>query len=209
MRYKYPRTLHLPWSPGRSGDDKVLKSVECFVGKEVVVTEKLDGENTTIYQDYCHARSLDGKHHPSRSPIKNLQSQIGYLLPPNIRVCGENVYAKHSIGYDNLDSPFYVFSVWDREVCLSWDETLEWCEKLGQPSVPVLYRGEFDQDAILKLWNGGSQFGEMGEGYAVRVSDSFSMSEFQTSLAKYVREDHVQTDKHWKATWTPNGMRRD
>lgn len=48
MRIKYPRTLHLPWSPGRGDDDKVLS--------EGQVEEKLDGENTPIYQDgTCHA----------------------------------------------------------------------------------------------------------------------------------------------------------
>ena len=54
-RIKYPRTPHLPFSPGRSDDDIGLGKVE-FTG-EVVVTEKLDGENTTLYHDYLHART--------------------------------------------------------------------------------------------------------------------------------------------------------
>ncbi len=58
-RYKYPRTPHLKWSPGRSADDVELATTEAFEGEEVVVTVKLDGENTTIYRDYLHARSLD------------------------------------------------------------------------------------------------------------------------------------------------------
>lgn len=44
MLYKYPRTYHLPWSPGRSSDDKILKNVDHFKGKSVVVSLKLDGE---------------------------------------------------------------------------------------------------------------------------------------------------------------------
>jgi hypothetical protein len=42
---KYPRTLHLPWSPGLTNDDRQLKSTEHFEGREVVVTVKMDGEN--------------------------------------------------------------------------------------------------------------------------------------------------------------------
>ena len=54
-RVKYPRTYHLPWSEGRTDDDKVLSDDSQFIGKYVVVTEKMDGENTTIYSDgYLH-----------------------------------------------------------------------------------------------------------------------------------------------------------
>jgi len=41
---KYPRTPHVPWSPGNTADDIVLDSIrhlESLV--DVVVTEKLDG----------------------------------------------------------------------------------------------------------------------------------------------------------------------
>lgn len=72
MRVKYPRTFHLPWSRSYTHDDKVLKHVQHFEGKEVVVTEKMDGENTTMYRDYLHARSIDSKDHPSRHWIKNV-----------------------------------------------------------------------------------------------------------------------------------------
>ena len=58
-RVKYPRTFHLPYSPQRGEGDKVLPSDDIFRGKPVVVTEKMDGENTTLYADYLHARSID------------------------------------------------------------------------------------------------------------------------------------------------------
>jgi hypothetical protein len=41
---KYPRTWHLPWSESESSDDVWLTDTKHFEGKEVVVTEKLDGE---------------------------------------------------------------------------------------------------------------------------------------------------------------------
>ncbi len=40
----------------------MLESFEHFERLEnVVVTEKLDGENTTLYHDYLYTRSLDSK----------------------------------------------------------------------------------------------------------------------------------------------------
>ena len=66
-RVRYPRTYHLPWSPGATDDDRVLPDVRHFEGQEVVVTAKMDGEQTTMYTDYLHARSIDWSRHPSRS----------------------------------------------------------------------------------------------------------------------------------------------
>jgi hypothetical protein len=96
MRTKYPRIPHLTWSPGRSEDDIALDSIEHLEQlKDVVVTEKLDGENTTLYHDYLHARSVDSKSHPSRntllSPLKGGLSQfhakIRYDIPEDFRSC--------------------------------------------------------------------------------------------------------------------------
>jgi hypothetical protein len=42
MYYKYPRTFHFPWSNATS-DDRILDSFDYFLGKQVVVTEKVDG----------------------------------------------------------------------------------------------------------------------------------------------------------------------
>ncbi len=39
---KYPRTPHLPWSPGGTRDDRRLASVSRLLDQELVITEKLD-----------------------------------------------------------------------------------------------------------------------------------------------------------------------
>lgn len=124
MRVKYPRTYHFDFSLGLSSDDKLISSLDAFEGQEVVVTTKMDGENTTLYSDYTHARSLDSGHHESRSWIKSKQAEIGHLIPQGWRICGENLYARHSIVYNDLHSYFYVFNIWNEEnKCLSWDAT--------------------------------------------------------------------------------------
>lgn len=42
-KYKYPRTFHLPFSLCISSDDKRLSDDEHFIGKTIVMTEKMDG----------------------------------------------------------------------------------------------------------------------------------------------------------------------
>lgn len=193
---KYPRTYHLPWSEGRTSDDKTIKDCSMFEGKEVVVTEKLDGENTSIYNGYCHARSIDGRNHWSRSWVKNLQSRIGYEIPESWRICGENLYAKHSIKYDSLESYFYAFSIWDdTNQCLSWKETQEYCSILKMPTVPVLYEGIWDKTKIKALFSEDKR--ETMEGYVVRVKGEFPYRDFSKSVAKFVRKEHVGTAHHW------------
>lgn len=195
---KYPRTYHLPWSLGVTSDDKVLKDLSNFEGKLVVVTEKLDGENTTIYNNYFHARSLDGNKHPSQDMLKNNISLWQYMLPTGVRVCGENVYAKHSIEYSMLDSYFQAFSVWEEDICLDWYSTVDFLNSLGVTTVPVLYIGTFDEHVIKSLYTGVSSQGGVQEGYVVRLLDSFKYEDFSKSVAKFVRKNHVQTDKNWR-----------
>jgi hypothetical protein len=94
---KYPRTPHLPWSPGGTSDDKRMLDVGPLLG-DVVITEKMDGSNVALSRENFFARS--------------------------------------------------------------------------HAQVPV--HRSFD---------------------LVRVADSFR--DFRTSVAKWVRKDHVQTDVHW------------
>jgi hypothetical protein len=201
---KYPRTLHLPWSPGVSEDDLVLSDSFMFEGQEVIVTEKLDGENTSMYPDHIHARSLDSRQHPSRDWVKAFHGSIAHLIPEDWRLCGENMYARHSIHYDNLKSYFYLFAIWnERNICLSWEETQEWSELLGLELPPLLYQGSWDEEKIrgIKL-DLATQ-----EGYVIRTAKSFVYGDFQKHVAKWVRKGHIQTDQHWMHTEVvPNGL---
>mgnify|MGYP001581601443 CR=1 FL=1 len=194
---KYPRTYHLPWSLGRTNDDRGLEDLSHFQKQEVVVTLKMDGEQTTMYRDHIHARSLDSMAHPSRTWVKNLHGQIAHELPEAWRLCGENLFAKHSIQYSSLPAYFLVFSLWDdRNVCRSWDETVEWTELLGLKTVQVLYRGPWDEKLIRSLHKDKRETDEC-EGYVVRLAGSFHYKDFRQSVGKFVRESHVHTHGHW------------
>ena len=190
---KYPRTYHLPWSPGASSDDRILKDVDCFNGREVVVTLKMDGENTTMYNDYIHARSLNDKKHWSKDWIKNFHSQISHDIPDDMRLVVENLYAKHSILYTNLISYCYGISVWNGLSCLDWDATAEWFSLFNIPIVPILYRGIWNDNIIRSIQLNYN----MDEGYVVRLSEGFHYKDFSKCVAKYVRKGHVTSNDHW------------
>ncbi|MFE3875127.1 RNA ligase family protein [Kitasatospora sp. NPDC059146] len=207
MRVHYPRTPHLPWSPGAAADDVRTGDVSALAGAEVVVTEKLDGENTTLYPDGLHARSLDSAHHPSRAWVKGLQNRVGARIPDGWRICGENLFARHSIPYTDLDSWFYGFSVWtDRDECLDWDATVRFLRRLGIPTPRVLWRGRFDERALRAL----RLDLDRQEGYVVRTVRGFPRGEFGVRVAKWVRPQHVRTDTHWMyAAVVENGLGPD
>lgn len=193
---KYPRTHHVPWSEGMHDDDRMIKSIDPFIGKRVVVTRKMDGENTSLYRDYIHARSIDGRSHPSRNWVKQFWSQICMDIPERWRVCGENLFAKHSIGYDELPSYFMGFSLWNEmNICMDWDETVTWFNLLGITPVPILYDGIYDEKVIRDLWN--AKDWDQHEGYVIRVAEQFPFQDFKMKVAKFVRAKHIHTTKHW------------
>jgi hypothetical protein len=201
---KYPRTFHLPWShPNR--DDKVLSSISCFTNKRVIVTEKMDGECMSLYTDYLHARSIDSAHRKDQSWMRSYHAKMGWSIPENFRVCGEYLYARHSIQYSDLETYFYGFSVWDGLTCLSWPDTLEWFELLEIQPVRVLWEGVWNEKEVRSI----ELDEETQEGYVVRLESSFEYKDFKSSVAKYVRPNHVQTHERWARQITPNELRKD
>jgi len=193
---KYPRTYHIPWSQPDRKDDKYLKDLSYFKDKEIVLTEKMDGENTTMYNDYIHARSIESGSHPSRDYVKSLWGKIGWEIPDGWRICGENLFAKHTIEYNNLTDYFQVFSIWnERNECLSWKDTEEYCKILGLKTVPVLYKGLFDEELIARYTRDFDGLNK--EGCVLRVSEAFTYGNFRRSVAKYVGKDFVIPHGHW------------
>ncbi len=185
----------------------------------------MDGENTTLYRDYMHARSVDYSSHVTRNWMRNFHSQIAHDIPEGMRICGENLSFKHSIGYDKLPSFFMVFSIWQGLRCLHWEETREWCALLGLVHVPVLYQGPFNElyrngetAAYFRLMAaaGGPGPGIVHplhvyerevEGYVIRPEDSFTLNQFTTHVGKFVRKNHVTTHGHWmRSHFEPNKL---
>lgn len=207
LRLKYPRTYHLPFSKGVQDDDKYLKDLSMFEGQEVQLSIKMDGENSTLYHDgYNHARSIDSKTNWTRDIVKQIHSQIRYLIPENYRLCCENLFARHSINYEDgeLDGYLYLLSIWnDKNESLSLEETKMFAEELGLPMPKEIYLGKFDLKLFEKMAN------EMdlvkNEGFVLRLTRPIKYEEFSRCMAKFVREGHVQSDQHWLKNAVKNG----
>lgn len=196
---KYPSTFHHPLSPGVQSDDKIAtkKQIHSFIGEEVVILEKMDGENTTMYghPDGFHARSIDSAHNWTRDWCKRLHACIWQDIG-NLRFSGENMFAQHSINYTNLISYFYLFSIWDEDnYRLAWDDILEIVEILDLAIPKTFYRGLYNEDVIKKIANEINT--EECEGFVITKTKKFHFNEFNQSLMKWVRAGHVQTDEHW------------
>ncbi len=202
---KYPRTYHFPFSEGALNDDRIQEEWEALLAQEIIITEKLDGENTCIKNNGVYARSHGAvNRNPWAKPIWEIWDRVGESLG-DLHVFGENLYAIHSIRYEKLDSYFYVFAIRDNGVWLSWEEVVWYAQLLELPTVPVLERGVFTNTQVKKIISEqqgrGSFFGGESEGVVCRNAVAFLEADFSTNVLKYVRKNHVQTDEHWTRNW--------
>lgn len=206
---KYNRTFHFPWSPGATNDDKIASNLGHLIGNEIVITEKMDGSNTSLEADGCFARTHSGPpSHASFDGLKALHGSIKYKIPEGIQLFGEWCFALHSIEYMELPGYFLLFNVRDLStrtpgMWLSWDEVVLWAEEIEVPTVPILFRGIVNSENELKslvnsFMNQPSMHGGIREGVVTRLAAEFPDESFSSCVMKCVRANHVQTSEHWK-----------
>ena len=201
---KYPRTPYWPTSPSIAPGDRVIGDVEIFTKVSVVITEKLDGSNTTLYKGEATTRSGDSpawlgmakKHHAWK------------MFDSDVYLYGEDIYGIHSIEYDPVeeDHTFYAFAAREGTRFMSWYETVNFATRMDIPTVPELYRGRLHSveeiDRLLeKLHGQESMIGGEREGLVLRIAYPFDASQFSKMVCKSVRPNHVQTDEHWTKNW--------
>ena len=211
---KYPRTYHVPWSPGATSDDKRL-SPDWFIkdewgDHEIVITEKLDGEGVSFTNVDVYARSHGA---PTRSPwSRNLWDKDGLLWKIKDKIgvdeyfYGENLYGEHSIHYDKLPAYFFLFAGRYGDTWYEWDDVCLAADILKVPTVPVLWRGVVKCEEELMVIVDGfvgapSEFGSTREGVVIRKTHKFENADFSHNVCKWVRPNHVQTDAHWTRNW--------
>lgn len=209
---KYNRTFHFPFSPGATNDDKIAASMDALIGVPIVITEKMDGSNTSLERDGCFARTHAGPpSHSSFDSLKALHATIKHNIPHSFQLFGEWCFALHSIAYSELPSYFMMFGVRElansfgaeEDYWPSWEDVELWAEEIGVPTVPVLYKGTVSSEKELKdlvesFMNQPSLAGGIREGVVARVAKGFPDDKFSTHVMKCVRANHVQTTEHWK-----------
>ena len=208
---KYGRTYHFTFSPEIHSDDKTLpKTIENnFINNRIIITEKLDGSNACMRLDKVYGRSHEIETtHPSFNMLKQINRYlfINDLLDPNEFVFGENMEAIHSIVYENISSPFYVFGIRKNNIWYSWEETRKRANELNLPTVPEIFDGVFTSLQRLKEFLDNeikkeSCLGGDREGFVVRLYETFHENDFHENIAKYVRKNHVKSSEHWTNNW--------
>jgi|688.fasta_scaffold51886_4 hypothetical protein len=212
---KYPRTYHLPFSPEVHSDDKIcdLGDLNRIIDEkiEVVILVKLDGGNACLSKDGVFARThAQETSCPTFDFIKNVHyyQNLNDLTEQNLKIFGENMFAVHSIVYENLKDYFYVFNILDENSnnFLSHDEVDEWATAHKMQVVPKIYEGVIPSltwlEKYLALMLSKNDLGGPREGFVIRTKKAFSSDDFSKNVFKYVRKDHVQDkNNHWSRNW--------
>ena len=212
---KYNRTYHLPWSPGSTNDDRISDNVELLLGTEIVITEKLDGENCGMTDEGVYARSHATFTTSAWSrEVRQLHKlSVEDELGDGVFLFGENMEGIHSIEYTNLESYFYIFGIRDNDIWIPWEKVEEYSYLLDIPTVPVLFKGVVNsakelQQIVEDLVSKPSELGGQREGIVVRTAGMFHNDDFADNVMKWVRKDHVSTDVHWTRNWKKSEIKR-
>lgn len=197
----YPRVGHLV--PGRGTRDDVAldaAAVQAFLGREVVVEEKLDGANVSLWLEdgvvACGLRSgvdaMDraGQLGPLRAWVAQHDEALRRALAEDRAIYAEWLLLSHSVGYDRLPSYLVVLDLWRAEGFATPQQRNEVCAAAGLPVPPEVWRGVPGSVAAVEKLLGPSSFGPGPmEGLVVRTVDGG-----RPRLAKLLRPGFDQLD---------------
>lgn len=164
---KYGRSLHAQISLGTTSDDRFMPNgyIREFARmNELVLTEKLDGQNNAFKKSGVFARSHAAPSilpwdKPMRERWELIKNDLG-----DLEIFGENMYGVHSIGYKSLESFYYVFAVREKDYWMSWEEVKFYASMFDFPTVPELeikkplnqfsdsLNNGMDENNILREW---------------------------------------------------------
>lgn len=194
---KYPKTYHLPQSPGHD-PEKPITPYKFFEGNDVVITEKMDGSNVGLCRDRVFSRSGDVPTHPSFDRLKAFHAQIRWHLPEDIIFFGEWCEAVHTYRYnrfnqDALGDGLLIFAVYEIPTgeFASWSEVEYLSYAMGLETVPIIaQRDYFSSFSSLRrflptMLEDTSVFGEKREGLVIRNVGAFHINDFNQNVAKF------------------------
>ena len=140
------------------------KHTGCFRGKEIVISEKIHGQNCRV--GVCKGEYFVGSHRR----LRNEESVFGFGMPIvrkclednnamgfNLTLFGE-IYGKGIQFLDYSTSRgFKVFDGMLNGVYMNWDDLVAMCKRYEIPMVPVLFRGVFT-DSLIEEYTDGPSF---------------------------------------------------
>ena len=179
----YPRVGHLVAGRGSRDDvDLDAAAVAALVNAEVILEEKLDGANVSLWLEdgvvTCALRSgpgaMDrgGQLGPLRAWIAQHDPGLRQVLANYDAVYGEWLLLLHAVRYDRLPSYLVVLDLWRSDGFATPDERDRACAAAGLPVPPEVWRGVPGSVAAVEARLGPSEFGpEPMEGLVVRATD--------------------------------------
>ena len=180
------------------------------------MTEKLDGSNVLIHRGKVYGRSV-AEEAANKWMAMVKKHHAWKVTEPDVYLYGEDIYGVHSIEYGALreNETFHAFALRDSIGDFrSMAALQEFATQRSIPVVPVIYQGAFASIAEMRAFIHGehakrSVLGGEREGVVLRIAEGFSSSEFARNVCKSVRQDHVQTDRHWTQNWRPCALLHD
>lgn len=199
-----------PYSPGAPRDGDELAEAARFVGRPLVVTEKLDGGNTLLCRGRVYARSVAAPA-PGKWMAMVKKHHAWKVTEPDVLLYGEDMYGVHSIEYDAVPEheTFYAFALRMSDGRFTSFQTLvTYARKRAIPVVPILFEGTFTtvadlRDFVSRAHCAPSALGGAREGVVIRAACGFPATEFRANVCKSVRAGHVQSTEHWSRNWRP------
>lgn len=205
----YPRIAHLVQGLG-TPDDRVLPSTVSgdLLDSEVIVEEKLDGANVSIWVDddgrlSCAtragpgARDRAGQLGPLRAWLAANDARLRDMLGDWPVVYAEWLLLAHSVSYDRLPSYLVVLDLWDPdEGFADVEDRDELSDRVNVPHPPRLWRGVPRSVERLEHLITRSAWGaEPSEGVIVR-----RVGAGEPRMAKLLRPGFLHLgDEHWMA----------
>ncbi len=217
---KFPCTPHLATLPGvEIRGDKVLTANErsAFLSRDLTVEEKVDGANLGISFDSSgNMRAQNrggylqlpgsGQWRTLKDWLKLRADGLFDTLIDRYILFGEWCYARHSVCYSRLPDWFLGFDVYDRQAArfLSVARRNALCSKMDVAGVPVVARGRFSFEELVKLLAKSALADQPAEGIYLR-SDS---GKWLAQRAKVVCPEFLGSlDAHWsRSVVEPNRL---
>lgn len=172
--YKYPRTRHIEGSGLQKGDEDLeIVPLREFVGRYLVVEEKMDGANCAISFDaaghlqiqsrghYLVGGERERQFHLLKTWAHRYTLELAETLTDRYVMYGEWLYAKHTVFYTDLPHYFMEFDVLEKAngVFLSTARRREFLRRLPfVVSVQVLHEGPVHTLRTLRNLLGPSHF---------------------------------------------------
>ena len=221
-KVKYPHTPYLTFSPNADEKDVAesgYMDLKNLLNKPLYFTIKMDGSNVVLTKDYVAARNGYDATHTSYDMLKSIHARIKHEIPEDLMIFGEWLYAKHSIHYTDtlkVHDLLQVFGMYNKKthmwlsipemntICAYFVKHYRTLYGVGSPygfnylnsiADNKIYTTEKElRSTIIRYGNEVIKRGH--EGIVVRNLYAFHYGNWNENIAKYVRDNHVQTDEH-------------